>query len=278
MIKIDQLREQFGDSLRTTPSPLALARWNPDLRAEASGDSATDSISIMDVIGYDPWTGGGVTARRIDAALRRIGENKKIDVYINSPGGDVFEGSAIYSLLDAYKGEIVTHVVGLAASAASLIAIAGKQRTISRAGMIMVHDAWGLVVGNRHDMKKAFDVALTIDEMLASVYAHHTGLDEGETLKMMDEETWLNAKTAVDKNFATEVVDNSEVEDKSKDTSKNALKAIKRVDLALAQAGLTRSERRALLQELKGDTPSAMAEDMQNAVDNVEPLSFDFNF
>ncbi|MBN0106041.1 Clp protease ClpP, partial [Pseudomonas aeruginosa] len=90
-------------------------------------------------IGYDWWTGEGVTAKRIAGALRAIGGDVDVTVNINSPGGDVFEGLAIYNLLREHKGKVTVRVLGLAASAASFIAMAADEVKIARAGFLMIH-------------------------------------------------------------------------------------------------------------------------------------------
>src|SRR5690606_15536984 len=117
----------------------ALSRWNPGVRAAAE-DSET-SITIYDVIGEDYWTGGGVTVSRIDGALRKIG-NRDVTVFINSPGGDVFEGIAIYNRLREPPANVTVKIMGLAASAASIIAMAGDRIEIGTASFLMVHNAW----------------------------------------------------------------------------------------------------------------------------------------
>src|SRR5690606_18430633 len=140
-----------------------LAKWAEHPFAAAPDADAT--ISIFDVIGEDSWTGGGVTANRISAALRAIG-NRNVTVRINSPGGDMFEGIAIYNLLRAHRAKVTVEVLGWAASAASIIAMAGDVIRMGLGSFMMVHNAWGMVIGNRHDMREAaslfdgFDSAL----------------------------------------------------------------------------------------------------------------------
>src|SRR3990167_7315451 len=122
--------------------PAALARWNAALAAkDEDKDEGEDTINIYDVIGFDPWTGSGMTAKRIAGILRTIGK-KNVTVNINSPGGDLFEGIAIYNLLRDHDGEITVRVIGLAASAASVIAMAGDTIHDARAGFMMVPNVW----------------------------------------------------------------------------------------------------------------------------------------
>jgi ATP-dependent Clp protease protease subunit len=149
----------------------ALDRWNPAVRAASESEP---SISIYEVIGEDPWTGGGVTVKRIDAALRAIG-NKDVIVNINSPGGDVFEGIAIYNRLREHQGQITVKVLGLAASAASVIAMAGDNVQIGASSFLMIHNAWVLAIGNRHDMREVADFLEPFDRALADVYVARSG-------------------------------------------------------------------------------------------------------
>ena len=117
-----------------------LAKWAEHSFAAAPGADADATISIFDVIGEDGWTGGGVTAKRISAALRSIG-NRDVIVRINSPGGDMFEGIAIYNLLRTHPAKVTVEVLGWAASAASIIAMAGDVIRMGLGSFMMVHNA-----------------------------------------------------------------------------------------------------------------------------------------
>ena len=129
--------------------PKALERWNPAIRAAVEEEN---SISIFDPIGYDWWTGEGVTAKRISAALRAM-KDADVVVNINSPGGDVFEGLAIYNLLREHKGKVTVRVLGLAASAASFIAMAADEVKIARAGFDRQFGARALRRSVRHHLE-----------------------------------------------------------------------------------------------------------------------------
>src|SRR5690348_11522650 len=114
-------KNQPGESMSYEIPQKALARWDSSIVAK-NGETE-NTISILDVIGSDPWTGEGVTAKRIAGALRSM-EGADVTVSINSPGGDLFEGLAIYNMLREHKGKVTVKVLGLAASAASIIAFA----------------------------------------------------------------------------------------------------------------------------------------------------------
>jgi ATP-dependent Clp protease protease subunit len=130
------------------------------------------------VIGQDPWTGEGVTSKADRGALRPSARSD-VTVNINSPGGDFFEGIAIYSLLREHPHNVTVKVMGLAASAASIIAMAGDKIEISDIGFLMVHNAWALAVGNRHDMREAADTLEPFDDAMAGLYAARAGVDQG---------------------------------------------------------------------------------------------------
>ncbi|EEF3733400.1 Clp protease ClpP [Salmonella enterica] len=123
--------------------PSALDRWNGGIKAAATDDN---SISVFDVIGQDYW-GEGVTAKRIAGALRAM-NGADVTVNINSPGGDMFEGLAIYNLLREYQGKVTVKVLGIAASAASVIAMAGDDIQIGRGAFLMIHNCWVVAMGN----------------------------------------------------------------------------------------------------------------------------------
>jgi ATP-dependent Clp protease protease subunit len=231
----------------------ALDRWNPAVRA-ASEDAA--SISIYEVIGEDPWTGGGVTVKRIDAALRSIG-NKDVVVNINSPGGDVFEGIAIYNRLREHQGKITVKVLGLAASAASVIAMAGDNILIGASSFLMIHNAWVMAIGNRHDMRDVADFLEPFDRALADVYVARSGQNLETVQAAMDAETWFNGSQAVELGYAEGLLAADEAattEDPAPEGDK--VKAIRRVEAALTKE-MPRSAAFDLINKIKGTSDSA---------------------
>ena len=120
--------------------------------------------------------------------------------------GDVFAASEIYTLLKKYAGTITVNIQGLAASAASVIAMAGDQVNISPTAQIMIHKAWSNVSGNSDDLEHQADVLSGIDESIASAYEAKTGMKQADLLNLMSQETWLTAKEAVDKGFADNIM------------------------------------------------------------------------
>jgi ATP-dependent protease ClpP protease subunit len=229
------------------PEEAALARWDAGVRAAAEGDD--NVISIYDVIGEDFWTGEGMTSKRVAGALRRIGA-RDVTVNINSPGGDFFEGTAIYELLRQHSNRVTVKVVGLAASAASVIAMAGDEIQISEVGFIMVHNAWAVALGNRHDLRQAADTLEPFDTAMAGLYGARSGVDKDEAADWMDAETWFNGQGAVQAGLADVIMAPGEI-DQSAEAPKN-LAAVRRIESALACQGMSRSERRSLIAEITG--------------------------
>ncbi|WP_306150636.1 head maturation protease, ClpP-related [Roseovarius sp. MMSF_3281] len=254
--------------VRSDISLTALNRWSPDLRAEANDDA---SISILDPIGADIW-GDGVTAKRIAGALRSIGD-RPVTVNINSPGGDVFEGLAIYNLLREHSAEVTVKVLGLAASAASVIAMAGDQVRIGRAAFLMIHNSWVLAMGDRNALREVADWLEPFDTALADVYHARTGIDAAKLSTMMDQETWINGQGAVDQGFADDLLAADQITVDGDAEAAKALRAEKQFDILAARAGLPRSAARDLLREVKGGMPGATPTHMPEAVDIVAEIN-----
>lgn len=235
-------------------SPRALDRWTPNLMAAQIADN---TISVLDPIGVDYWTGEGVTAKRIAAALRSIGADQDVVVNINSPGGDLFEGLAIYNLLRDHGGKVTIRVIGIAASAASVIAMAGDEVQIARAGFLMIHNTWVVAVGNRLELRDVANTLEPFDGAMADIYAARSGTPPAKVQIMMDAETWIAGSAAVDQGFADDLLPADQV---TKDSAgKNSRAAAHQLDMALLKAGIPRTERRALLQGYKDEigTPGA---------------------
>lgn len=226
--------------------PRALDRWNAGVRA-ASDAEGERTISIYDVIGQDYWTGEGVTAKRVASALRGMGKGP-VTVNVNSPGGDMFEGLAIYNLLREHSGEVTVKVLGLAASAASVIAMAGDTVQIARAGFLMIHNAWVMAVGNRHDLEEVAATLKPFDDAMASIYAARTGQEQKAMAKLMDAETWIGGESAVQDGFADDLLPSDQVE---KGAEKQAAPAARRIEAQLRASGMPKSAAMRLMSEFK---------------------------
>lgn len=253
----------FARENRDLPSS-AMERWNGGIKAAKSDDN---SISVFDVIGAD-WYGDGVTASRIAAALRAIG-GADVTVNINSPGGDMFEGLAIYNLLREYDGKVTVKVLGLAASAASIIAMAGDEVQIGRGAFLMIHNCWVYAMGNRHDLAQVAADMEPFDKAMNDIYGARTGLSSEAIEAMMNAETYIGGSDAVEKGFADRLLAADEIADG--DDSPAA--ALRKLDAMLAKTDAPRSERRKLLKALTGSKSGAAVthEGMPGATDEINP-------
>ncbi|WP_314155007.1 head maturation protease, ClpP-related [Rouxiella badensis] len=229
-------------------SPAALDRWDGGIKA---ANSNANTISIFDVIGSDYW-GEGVTANRIAGALRSM-NGEDVTVSINSPGGDMFEGLAIYNLLREYSGKVTVKVLAIAASAASIIAMAGDEVQIGRGAFLMIHNCWVYAVGNRHDLARAAQDMEPFDRAMQDIYSTRSGLDASTVSEMMDNETYIGGNDAVEKGFADRLLSADEISD----GDESPAAALRKLDALLAKANTPRSERRKLLKSLSVSTPGA---------------------
>lgn len=173
------------------------------MKANADGNA---EILIYEDIGAG-WF-GGVSAKQFAADLKALGKVSTINVRINSYGGEVFDGLAIYRNLVDHPAEIITHVDGIAASIASVVAMAGNEIRMAEAGRMMIHEAWGVAIGPAGELRAQADVLDGLTGSTRDIYAGRTRQDPAAVLKMMKDETWMDAKEAVAKGFATSIVEN----------------------------------------------------------------------
>ena len=129
-----------------------------------------------------------------------------VTVWINSPGGNVFAAAEIYTMLKDYKGSITVKIEAIAASAASVVAMAGDTVQMSPVAMLMIHDPSTVAMGNTKDMEKAIEVLNEVKESIINAYASKSGLSHARIANLMSNETWMNAKKAVELGFADEIL------------------------------------------------------------------------
>lgn len=248
MSRPDKIKLKASHKVTALTTEGAIDRWQPGV--EAAIDPETDNvIAIHDVIGEDWWTGEGVTVKSVDAALRRIG-NREVVVTINSPGGDVFEGIGIYNRLREHPAQVTVKILGLAASAASVIAMAGDRVEIGEAAFLMIHNAWVMAIGNRHDMREVADFLEPFDGALRDVYVQRTGLASDDVAAKMDSETWIGGRAAVDEGFADALLAADETR-KVEARGDQRVNAVRRIEASLCK-DMPRSAARDLINELKG--------------------------
>jgi len=178
----------------------------------------TATINIYGDITSWAWEElGEVSAVNLSKQLEALGDVDQIDVYINSYGGEVAEGLAIYNALKRHKAKVTTYCDGFACSIASVIFMAGDERIMNESSLLMIHNAWTYAVGNSEELRKQADDLEKITQASVEAYKSHSSLTEKEIKKLMDEETWILPTEALEYGFAT-TIDKPE----NKNASQNA--------------------------------------------------------
>lgn len=163
-------------------------------------ETGSTEITIYGIIG-DSWWDDSVSASDIDNALKSISGD--IVINLNSPGGDAFDGIAIYNRLKKHNGKITINVDGWACSAASVIAMAADELNMGAGSMFMVHEASSIVWGTKTDMRKEANVLEKLEEGIIDIYMTKANVSREEIRQMVDAETWFSAQEAVELGFAT---------------------------------------------------------------------------
>lgn len=236
--------------------------------AVESANTGATEIELYDEIGF--W---GVNAKDFRAKLKGAGD---VVLKINSPGGSVFEGIAIYNDLKAHKGNVRVEITGLAASIASIIAMAGDEIAIADNGMMMIHNAWTIAIGNAEEMAAQASVLSKIDGALALTYAARKGTPGVRAIKqMMADETWMTGKEARENGFATEVLQPIDKSTQAKfdlsvfDNTPESLaysddgeeKTVRDAERTLRDAGWSRTESRKILSQREDKQRDAVTEE-----------------
>lgn len=192
------------------------------IKVQARDDGSAE-ILIYEPIGQD-FFGSGLTARRFIADLERLGDVKDILVRINSPGGEVFDGIAIYNALKNHPAQVHVQVDGLAASIASVIAMAGDLITMGDGAMFMIHNPFTIAIGDADDMRQTADRLDKVTESLMDAYEARTGIERDELKAMLDAETWFTAAEAIEQGFADERTKEAEPDENAQASHRDAFK------------------------------------------------------
>ena len=152
------------------------------------------------------WFGDEVTPAQFQKDLAALGDISALNVYINSPGGDIFAGFSIYNIWQRHKAEKTVHVDGLAASAASVVAMAGDVIKMPENATMMIHNAWTYTSGGAEELRRTADELERLNGQIADIYAARTGKDKDEIAAMMSAETWMSGKEAKEAGFADELI------------------------------------------------------------------------
>jgi ATP-dependent Clp protease protease subunit len=178
--------------------------WN----FKSSADKKSGELLIYGEISGSSWFGDEVTPTQFKKDMDALGDISELNIYINSPGGDVFAGQAIYSILKRKKCAINVYVDGLAASAASLIAMVGRVQGntlhMPNNAMLMIHNPWSLCAGYSSNMRKMADELDKVRDAIVPIYKEASGLDDKDIIELLDAETWMTAQDALDYGFITE--------------------------------------------------------------------------
>jgi ATP-dependent Clp protease, protease subunit len=257
-------------SVSAFTKPDVFTRWSEDAAAlRASTAPAANVIEMYDVVGHDWWTGGGITAQKISEQLRPL-RGQAVEVRLNSPGGDMFEGIAVYNVLREHDGEITVKVMGMAASAASIIAMAGDRIEIGAASFLMIHNCWIVAMGNRADLTALAAWLEPFDEAMAGVYVARSGQAIEQVTAWMDAETYMSGVTAVERGFADALLGADEAApDPAARASGSEAASVRATEHALLASGMTRAQARAKIKEIRGK-PDAAPEGTPDAADHQE--------
>jgi len=223
---------------------------------QAKDDSA--EISIFDEVGF--W---GTSAEQFKNEWNDIKDKKDIRLLLNSPGGDVFAGIAIYNLVASKRDNVSVEILGVAASAASIVALAGKDLIMREGSFFMIHNPWGISIGDKNDMAKMSNDLEKIGGEIARIYEKHSALNLDEVTAAMDEETWYTAEEAEEAGFVNEIIENETVKNKfdlsdyahvpdgmSEDVKNQEEDlTIRDAEAALRDAGFSRNEAKEILSQ-----------------------------
>lgn len=249
------------DLIQFVESEQVARRFNGALQADdGDGDNV---VNVLGVIGWPEWA-GGIDAKTVQERLSEIGDGDVI-VNINSPGGDFFEGQAIHNLLRMHPGQVEVRIIGVAASAASVIAMAGDKIVIPKTAWMMIHNVWSIAIGDKQVFRAIVDDLEKFDQVSADLYAERSKHPFREVVKMMDAETYLSGEEAVEKGFADSIMPADKVKTGAKQSA--TVTARQLLLQASQKGGLSRGQSRAALAQLKSGTPRAAANDTPRAVD-----------
>lgn len=175
------------------------------LKVRAKSKTSAEVV-IYGTIGLD-W-GDSITAKQFHNAMKEIGPDvTDLSVRINSPGGDVFDGIAMYNILRQHKAKKTVFIDGWAASIASIIALAGDEIIMGEGALYMIHLPWTVAMGNRNEMDNVTSRLIDIEDQMIGIYAKRSGLGKSEIKKMMEDETWMDAEEAISYGFVHKKVE-----------------------------------------------------------------------
>lgn len=185
-------------------SLIKLEKKTKSLTIKAKTDN-TAEILLYGAIGESGWD-DSISAKEFSDELKKLPDSiKNITLRINSPGGDVFDGIAIYERLKQHKAKVTVYIDGLAASIASVIAMAADEIIIGEGAMMMIHKPWTMAIGNSSDLERTIELLDKIENQMIGIYSRKTNLSYTEISKMLSQDTWFTSAEALDLGFANSV-------------------------------------------------------------------------
>ena len=227
-------------------------------------DSGTDGettervLELNGTIAEESWFDDDVTPQLFKEELNA--GNGDITVWINSPGGDCVAAAQIYNMLSNYAGKVTVKIDGIAASAASVIAMAGDTVLVSPVSMMMIHNPATIAWGDSAEMQKAVAMLDEVKESIINAYEIKTGLDRKKLSKLMDAETWMDANSAVEYGFADGIMRRNTAEDM----------AVPAVSMMYSPAQVTNSLKEKIAKKCKIEKPKTKAEDLFSRLDLIK--------
>ncbi|HFH7636758.1 TPA: head maturation protease, ClpP-related [Streptococcus agalactiae] len=187
-------------------------KWKNQVMRNQNEEEVTERILFLNgTIAEESWFDDDVTPQLFKEELNQ--GNGNITVWINSPGGDCVAAAQIYNMLIDYKGDVTVKIDGIAASAASVIAMAGTKVLMSPVSMLMIHNPMTIAFGNKGEMEKAISMLDEVKESIINAYEIKTGMSRAKLSHLMDSETWMDAHKAVELGFADEILKRSDTTD-----------------------------------------------------------------
>lgn len=222
------------------------------------GETTERMLELNGTIAEESWFDDDVTPQLFKEELN-VG-NGDITVWINSPGGDCVAAAQIYNMLSNYAGKVTVKIDGIAASAASVIAMAGDAVLVSPVSMMMIHNPATIAWGDSAEMQKAVAMLDEVKESIINAYEIKTGLDRKKLSKLMDAETWMDANSAVEYGFADEIMQRNTAEDM----------AVPTVSMMYSPAQVTNSLKEKIAKKCKIEKPKTKAEDLFSRLDLIK--------
>lgn len=191
--------------------------WNK----KTPGESDKRTLFFNGTIAEESWFDDDITPKMFKEELEK--DSGDIDIWINSPGGDCIAAAQIYNMLMDYQGHITVKVDGIAASAASVIAMAGDEVLMSPVSMLMIHNPMTIAIGDEEEMTKAYQMLLSVKASIINAYEKKTGLSREELSNLMDAETWMDVNMAKEYGFCDGLLERKETSPSSNRISSNAM-------------------------------------------------------